>query len=268
MLGGDERFEARRPAWRWLPVGLLAAATAAALLAGVQDYLSLDALLAYRDRLQAYVAESEARALATVALAYVMVVALSIPGSVFLTLLSGFLFGWLRGGLLAVVCATIGAVLVFMIATTSLGDLLRRRAGPRVRGFADGFRRDAFSYLLVVRFLPVVPFWLVNLAAALFGVPLRTFALATMLGIVPLTFTFATAGAGLDDVIVAHRQMKQDCLAAGRADCDRTLGLADLLTVRIVVALGIVATLSIVPILLRRSRRNPLAGGEGDATGR
>lgn len=256
-----ERVEAPSPAsaparplaLRMLPLALLAAATVLVFATGLHRYLSLDALLTYRGKLQAFVAEGQARALASLAGVYIAVVALSIPGSVFLTILAGFLFGTLVGGLLAVVSATIGAILVFVLARTSVGDLLVRRARGRLKTLTDGFRREAFSFLLFLRFLPVVPFWLVNLGAAVSGIPLRTFAAATALGIVPLTFTFATAGAGLDGVIAAHQREQRACLAAGPgAQCERALDLADLVTPRIVIALAVVGVLSLVPVLLRR----------------
>ena len=137
----------------------------------------------------------------------------------FLTLLGGFLFGWLVGGAAAAVAATIGATGLFLIARTSIGDALLHRAGSRVQRLAAGFREDAFSYLLFLRFLPVVPFWITNLASALFGVPLKTFFLATQIGVIPATYAFAVAGSGLDSVIDAQSRAREACLAAGGTDC-------------------------------------------------
>jgi uncharacterized membrane protein YdjX (TVP38/TMEM64 family) len=241
--------------WRFLPLVLLLAATAAVFASGWHRYLSLEMLVASRDKLQAFVAENRAMALGGLALAYVGLVTLSIPASALLTTLSGFLFGWLVGGLLAVASATAGAILVVGIARTSLGDVLVRRAGPRLKGLADGFRKNAFSFLLFLRFLPVFPFWLVNLAAAVFGVPLRTFALATMIGIVPVTMTFATAGAGLEGAIVAHRDAQRACEASGGTDCARPMRLRDLVTGKILIAFGALGVLSLVPVILRRRGR-------------
>ena len=78
------------------------------------------------------------------------------------------------------------------LARTSVGDILLRKAGPRLQTLAKGFQEDAFSYLLFVRLVPAIPFWVTNLAAAIFGVRLKTFALATLIGIIPATFAFAT----------------------------------------------------------------------------
>lgn len=252
--------EGRRSGWRFLPLVVLLAATVAVFASGLNEYLSLEALVASRDKLQAFVAANRAQAVASLALVYVCLVALSIPASALLTTLSGFLFGWLAGGLLAVASATTGAVIVFSIARTSVGDALARRAGPRLRSLADGFRENAFSFVLFLRFLPVFPFWLVNLAAAVFGVRLRTFALATLVGIVPVTFTFATAGAGLESAIAAHLQDQRACQASGGTDCDRAMRLRDLVTTKIMIAFGALGVLSLVPVAMRRRARGGKAG--------
>jgi uncharacterized membrane protein YdjX (TVP38/TMEM64 family) len=193
-------------------------------------------------------------------------VALSLPGAVFLTVFGGFLFGWLLGGVTTVVAATIGAVIVFLIARTSVGDALGRRAGPRLKRIAKGFREDAFAYLLFLRLVPAFPFWLVNLAPALFGMPLRSFALATAVGILPGTFAFAFAGAGLDSVIVAQKAAKQACLAAGGGDCMMRVDLHALVTPKLVIALGALGVVSLIPVLLRRwsaHRMRPLGAKRG-----
>ena len=100
---------------------------------------------------------------------YAVATALSLPGALFLTLAGGFLFGTWLGGLLSVVGATSGAVALFLIARSALGAALRDRAAPWLQRLEAGFRRDAFSYLLVLRLVPLFPFWLVNLVPAFLG---------------------------------------------------------------------------------------------------
>ena len=197
-------------------------------------------------------AEHEVKALGLYAMIYIGAVTLSIPGALFLTMLGGFLFGWFLGGVMTIVGATIGAVIVFLIASTSIGDALVRRAGPRLKRLADGFREDAFAYLLFLRLVPLFPFWLVNLAPALFGVPLRTFALATAIGIVPGTLAFAVAGAGLDSVIAAQKAAKLACIAAGGTDCYMRIDLKALVTPKLLVAFAVLGLVALIPVVLRR----------------
>jgi uncharacterized membrane protein YdjX (TVP38/TMEM64 family) len=121
---------------RFAPLALLALAAAAVFASGLHRYLSVGKIEEHRETLQASSTRRGPRAILLYVLVYVGVVALSVPGAVFLTIGGGFLFGWLLGGALAVVSATCGAVLVFLIARTSLGDLLLARAGPRLQGLA------------------------------------------------------------------------------------------------------------------------------------
>ena len=259
------RAPARRGKARFLPLVVLVAALVAVFASNGPDYIlvQLDELIARRDELKAYVAAHEMRALALYVAVYIAVVALSVPGAVFLTLFSGFLFGWFIGGLATVAAATGGAVIVFLIASTSVGDVLVRRAGPRLRRLADGFREDAFIYLLFLRLVPAFPFWLVNLGPAVFGVPLGTFALATAIGIVPGTFAFAFVGAGLDSAIAAQKVAKQACLAAGGNDCYLRI-LKALVTPNLLFGLAALGLVALIPIATRRwfvRRLGPLEAG-------
>ncbi len=219
------------------------------------NLFSIEKIVAYRDRLQAFVDDYGPLAVVAYAAVYVTAVALSVPGAVFLTILGGFLFGWLLGGAAAALSATIGAILVFLIARTSLGDILIRKAGPRLQTLANGFREDAFSYLLFLRLLPLMPFWLTNLAAALFGVTSKTFALATMIGILPATFTFAVAGAGLDSVIAAQKAAYKACKAGGGTDCAFKFDIHSILTPTMWAALGALGVMALVPVAVRHWRQ-------------
>lgn len=185
---------------RFLPLGLIALALVAALSLGLGEFLSFDKLREQRTALQAFVADHRLYALLAFAAAYMAVTALSVPGATVLTLAGGFLFGVWLGGAATVVGATLGAVVVFLAARAAAGDFLRRKAGPAVARIEQGVRENAFSYLLSLRLLPILPFWLVNLASGFVDIPLRTYALATFLGIIPGTFIYAGVGAGLGAV--------------------------------------------------------------------
>lgn len=199
--GGDSGGGTARRALRLLPLLLIGAALVLAWRLGVTEELTPAALAGRRLELEAFVAARPATAIALYLLVYVAVVAVSLPGASVLTLAGGFMFGWLLGGALTVLAATLGASLVFLAARTALGDFVVARAGARLARLASGFRDNAFLYLLSLRLAPVFPFWLVNLAPALFGMRLGSFALATFLGILPATFAYAYLGAGLGGAV-------------------------------------------------------------------
>jgi uncharacterized membrane protein YdjX (TVP38/TMEM64 family) len=99
--------------------------------------------------------------------------------------------------------ATSGSVLLFLFARGTLGTAFARRHGALVARIRPRLERDGFSALLALRLAPVVPGWLVNLAAALAGMRLPPFAAATALGVAPAAAVFASVGAGLGTALTA-----------------------------------------------------------------
>jgi uncharacterized membrane protein YdjX (TVP38/TMEM64 family) len=186
---------------RLLPLALLVVALIGAFALRLDRYLSFDQLAAHREWLLAEVAQLGILAPVCYVLIYAAATGLSIPGAVLLTLVAGFLFGTLAGTAIVVIGATLGAIIVFLVARTAIGNALRARAGPFIRKLEDGFRANALSYLLVLRLIPLFPFWLVNLVPAFLGVRLRTFVLGTFIGIIPGSFVYASLGSGLGALI-------------------------------------------------------------------
>jgi uncharacterized membrane protein YdjX (TVP38/TMEM64 family) len=188
---------------RFLPLVVLVLALGAAFALGLDDYLSFEALRDHREQLLAWVGDNALLAPLVFAALYAAVVALSIPGGAVLTIAGGFLFGALLAGLYVVVAATLGATILFLVAKSALGDLLRARAGPWLQRMEAGFQDNALSYLLVLRLIPIFPFWLVNLVPAFLGVRLSTYVIGTFVGIIPGSFVYASVGNGLGAVFDA-----------------------------------------------------------------
>jgi uncharacterized membrane protein YdjX (TVP38/TMEM64 family) len=187
----------------------------AALIAAFFAY-DLDALISYQG-----LAENEAALKRAVAdnllvtiLAYMAVyitaVAFSLPGALWLSLAGGLMFGTWAGGLIIIFAATIGASGLFVVARYIVGDALRARGGskwgPSLQKFEAAFNRDAWSYMLILRLLPIFPFFIVNLGAALVGVRFPVFLLTTFFGIMPGTFVFASIGNGISVLLQAGQQ--------------------------------------------------------------
>ncbi|MBI4274103.1 MAG: TVP38/TMEM64 family protein [Rhizobiales bacterium] len=227
------------------------------LAMGWHRYLSLESLVHHRATLSAFVASHAIAAYALYIAVYIGTAALSLPGAIFLTIAGGILFGGLAGGMATIVGATVGATIIFLVASSAFGEILVRRAGPLLTRLADGFRENAFSYLLLLRLVPLFPFWVVNLAPALCGVPLSTFVFATALGIVPGTFAYAFLGAGLDSAIASQEAAYNACMAAGRADCKLDFDLKAAVTPQLVAGLTALALVALVPIIVKwiRTRR-------------
>jgi uncharacterized membrane protein YdjX (TVP38/TMEM64 family) len=239
---------------RLLPLAAVAVLAVVTVIALGHGGLSLEALVRDRAAIDAFVSEHRLVAVLVYVVLYIAVVALSVPGATFLTVTGGFLFGVVVGACAAVIGATVGATLIFLVARTALGEPLLRRAGPRASQLARGFRDDAFSYLLFLRLVPAFPFFLVNLVPAFAGVRLGPFVAATALGVIPASFVYAFAGTGLDSIIAAQRNSYRDCLASGRADCHLTFDPRDALTPELIGALVALGLLALVPVLVKHLR--------------
>ncbi len=145
---------------------------------------------------------------------YILSVAISLPVAIFLNVISGYLFGLVWGTIFAVLGAGIGATLLFLAVNSALGDWLEQRAGPWVKGLEQGFQRNAFNYLLSLRLIPIVPFWVTNIVAALLNVKLQTFVVATFLGIIPETLLYIWMGSGLEHTFKSGQTLSLSLLFA------------------------------------------------------
>jgi uncharacterized membrane protein YdjX (TVP38/TMEM64 family) len=233
---------------RFLPLIALLALVVIAFASGATDYLSLDALRRHHGALSAFVTDHRLWAVLLFVAIYAAATAASVPGAVFLTLAGGLLFGVWIGGTATVIGATIGAVVVFYVVRSSLGEALRTRAekqGGQLKKVIDGVGEDAFAYILTLRLLPLAPFWLVNVAAGLAHAPLRAYAAATFLGILPATFIYSGVGAGFGHV-----------LSDGGAP---DLGL--IFKPQILGPLAALGALSLAAAVFRRTRRGKAATG-------
>lgn len=185
---------------RLLPLAILAIAAIGVFASGLHNYLSFEALAEHREILLSLVANHAVLAPLVFIAIYAGATAMSLPGGVILTIAGGFLFGTWLGGLYVVIGATLGAVGIFLIAKTALGDALKNKAGPWMAKMEAGFKENELSYLLILRLVPLFPFWLVNLVPAFLGVSLTTYVIATFVGIIPGSFAYASVGAGLGTV--------------------------------------------------------------------
>ena len=125
---------------------------------------------------------------------YVLVAGLSLPGAVILTLAGGFVFGAGLATLFINAGATTGATLAFGTAREVLRETVEQKFGARLGPFQEGFAKNAFSYLLTLRLIPLFPFFMVNLVSGLTRVSVGTYIAATALGIIPGSFVYAYAG--------------------------------------------------------------------------
>ncbi|HEX4893402.1 MAG TPA: TVP38/TMEM64 family protein [Hyphomicrobiaceae bacterium] len=226
--------------WRAVvPLAVFAVCTSAFFGLGWHEYLTFEQLRDNRGALMSYVSAMPLTAVMLFLATYAVMTALSLPGGAVLTVAGGFLFGMWEGTFAVVVGATLGATALFLTARTALGDVLKARAGPWLSRMEAGFRQNALSYMLVLRLVPGFPFFVVNLVPAFLGVPLRTYVLATFVGIIPGTFVFASIGAGLGSIF----------------DSMEEFSIKGALTPEVILALGGLAILSLIPVVWKQIKR-------------
>lgn len=234
-----DQDETRKAAFSWqrmIPLLILAAGLVAFFLFGLDEYLTFETLRENRAWLLEQVAESALLAAIVYIVLYILVVAFSLPGGAVMTITGGFLFGQWLGTTYVIFAATIGATILFIAAKTALGDVLRAKAGPFLKKMEEGFQENALSYLLVLRLIPLFPFFVVNLVPAFLGVSLRVFVIATFVGIIPGSFVYATVGAGLGSIF----------------DSGEEFSAGSILTTEIVTALVGLAILALLPVAYKK----------------
>ena len=226
---------------RFLPLLLIAALFVGLVASGELHRLSLSDLAQHREALARFVQLHPIASLAGYVGAFVLVIVACVPGASVATVAGGLLFGPVVGGSAALAGMLIGSSIVFLACRTAFGDWAARRAGPTVARLEAGFSRDAFSYLLALRLMPVAPVFMVNLAAGLVRVRLLTLLAATAIGSAPSSFIFAGLGAGLGRVL--HGRVRADLSLLLRPD--------------IALPLTALAVLALSPVVwrLRRVRR-------------
>lgn len=163
-------------------------------------FLTLDSLKANRQLLLQYYADHRLLTVAAFMAIYIIQTALALPGAVILSLSAGAIFGPLMGTLYAVSAASVGATLSFLVTRYLLRDAVLAKFGNKLEGINKELEERGINYLLFLRLVPLFPFFLINLAAGLTRLPLRTFILGTFFGIIPGGFVFVNAGASLASI--------------------------------------------------------------------
>lgn len=232
--------------------GLLAVILAlltALLASGVTQHLSLAELEMRRQELNQAIAQRPVLSLLVFVLVYLIAASTALPGVIYLTIGGGLFFGPWIGGFASLFSATAGSIVVFLACRTAFGDLIRRRAGPRIQRVEAMILGDAFRHILTLRLIPGIPMALINVAAGMVGMSLRTFVLASLAGMLPASLIFAGLGSSLGEVLSHGGRLAPDVL----------------LQPKIVLPMVGLAILSLMPYAwrawTRRRLSRPVAGG-------
>ena len=182
--------------------GILLAGFITFFASGAHEFFSWQVLGQHYTAIKGFVIDKQWLSYLVFFCAYFAAVAFSLPIAGLLTLAGGAILGW-PAATLAVIAATAGAGLVFFAARNLFSDILQRRAGPFLGKLEDGFSQNAFFYLLALRLVPTVPFWVLNIVPALTRMGIAQFLAATFIGIIPGSFVYVWVGRGFDQALTA-----------------------------------------------------------------
>jgi uncharacterized membrane protein YdjX (TVP38/TMEM64 family) len=221
---------------RYFPILIILSLMIVAYLLGATEYLSFENLKSHHEMLKTYVLRHPFLSAFFYIIIHCVAIALSLPAYFFLTLLGGFLFPQPWSTFYVIIAATSGSLLLFLTLRLATEDILKKKAGHWLLKMEKGFQKNAVSYLLFLHFSHLFPFWLINLAAAIFAIPLFTFIWTTVVGIIPSSFIFTQIGAGLGAAFAT----------------DEPISLSTIFNLKIKIALLCIGILPLIILLFKR----------------
>lgn len=231
---------------RLAPLAVLVAGLIAFFALGGPQYLDLETAQALLRDMNDWVQANLWLAVLAYMVFYALAVSISVPGALWFTIGSGFLFGPFLGTGVAVFGATVGATIIFLAARYAFADWARTKFPGYIKKLQDGFKQDAFSYVMILRLIPALPFFGINIATALLNVPVRAYFFGTLLGVIPGAYVYATVGD-----------------TAAQAALEGIPSFTSLLTPQLIGAIVAFMVLAILPIAYRRFAK-PKSAGKSD----
>lgn len=219
----------------WLKIAFLLFVVGAVVLAKImlpEDVLSVAQVKERKEQLLFFIESHYIQAVISFICLFVGT-ALFLPGALALTIAGGMMFGTVSTAIYANIGATAGAILAFLAARFVLGAWVQERLQEPLRRFNEELSRHGRNYLLVLRILPLAPFFVVNYCAGLTKIPLKTFVWTTSLGMLPGALIYAYIGDQLRHVNV----------------------LADLFSWKIITAFLLLALFALLPVLVHHGRK-------------
>jgi uncharacterized membrane protein YdjX (TVP38/TMEM64 family) len=214
---------------KWL-VALAVVGVAAAAYLAFSDRLSIDSLVAQEATLRRIKNERPVWTYGVAFLIYVAVTGFSLPGATALSLISGWLFGFWRGLLFVSFASTTGATLAFLISRYLLRDFVQKRFSDKLAVFLNALEKDGVFYLFLLRLIPAVPFFVINVVMGVTFMPVRTFWWVSQLGMLPGTALYVYAGSSLPSLADLQQRGLKSILSPQWILALAILGIVPLLT--------------------------------------
>jgi len=201
---------------------------------GFAEYVTLERLQTHSEALRLWVSQHYFVAVISYIVLYALVVAASLPITAPIVMIGGYLFGTMQTVLYATVAATLGATVAFVLFRTVLKATIEQKYASQVVTFRKGLDAHGSYYLLLIHFMFVVPFFLINILAALAGVSLWQFIWTTVVGFLPCAFVYSFAGKKLFSITSFN----------------------EVFSWRVIVAILLLILITLLPILYKKYKSN------------
>ena len=178
----------------------------------INDYLSLKGFNNYHNQLMSFETRHPYEFIAIYVVIYIVLIALCIPGTILLDLIAGFVFGSIFGSIIVILSYSVGSLLNFLLIRFFFKDMLVDRFDKFKAIIHGSGNYGLLVNLIGLRLIAVIPFWILNIAAAILNVKLSTFLISTIIGIIPSSIIYAVIGAGVHDTFLMQQELTTDAL--------------------------------------------------------
>lgn len=182
---------------KFIPILVIAILSLIAFIFELQNYLSFELLEKYKHHIDNFITHNFIISVSIYVITYIIITSLAIPAATFMTLAGGIFFGFFACLPCVVFASTIGASILFISTKGASQDFVMSKNEGIIKNMQQGFKKNAFLYLMSLRLMPFMPFFIVNLASAFFQVPLRIFFIATFIGIIPISCIYTQLGVSI-----------------------------------------------------------------------
>jgi uncharacterized membrane protein YdjX (TVP38/TMEM64 family) len=228
--------------WKWIALllGVIAISFAASFLP-LKDWMKV-----LTDTARAHGALGVAVYIA----AYAVATVLFLPGWIF-TVSAGLIYGILGGTAVALVGATLGASLAFLVARYLVRGRVERaaRGNKKFEAIDEAVGKNGWKIIALLRLSPLIPFNVSNYLYGVTRIGFWPYLLSSLVGMLPGTLLYAylgaAGGAGLGDGKTHHSPLQY-----------------------ILLGVGLVATITVTVLISRMAKAALKRSGAAESDGR
>ena len=172
-----------------------------------KDFFQLETFFSNLEIIQNFILQNFFISIFIFITSYSFLIMCNFPFASLLSMINGFLFGTWIGGAISIVGGTIGAFSIFLISKFFFLDFIKRKFLNKYSYIEKYFNKNDIELMILIRIIPVVPFFIQNLILAGLGAKNKKFFYTTLIGLAPWSFIFGSIGQGLEDIFINKTQL-------------------------------------------------------------